>query len=265
MLRGTFQPDKLTGERYFRWRGGDVSRLEALADAVFALALTLLVVRLEVPRTFAEVEYAFLHAPVYLACFAVFLWVWYCHHQFHRRYGLEDPLTVALDGAILFVVLMFALPLRFVAELLYAQIFHGDVLVRGVDGEVARDASGVAVPMADSSVSDTLMVLYAGGFVLVFGLLLVQTWRGSRRADVLALDRVERMVTRATMRMHTATVAIGALSLGSVLLGLPGPVAGFAFFLLGPVHGALGAIQGRAIHRTAVEDGILEGGAARPA
>ena len=258
MLRGTFQPDKLTGERYFRWRGGDVSRLEALADAVFALALTLLVVRLEVPRTFAEVEYAFLHAPVYLACFAVFLWVWYCHHQFHRRYGLEDPLTVALDGAILFVVLLFALPLRFVAELLYGQIFHGDIDVRGFDGEVARDAAGASIRMIGESDGDALMLLYAGGFVLVFALILAQTWRASRRADVLALDRVESMVTRGTMRMHGATVAIGALSLASIALGLPGPVAGFAFFLLGPAHGILGATQGRAIHRAATEDGITE-------
>jgi len=258
MLRGTFQPDKLTGERYFRWRGGDVSRLEALADAVFALALTLLVVRLEVPRTFAEVEYAFLRAPVYLACFAVFLWVWYCHHQFHRRYGLEDPLTVAIDGAILFVVLMFALPLRFVAELVYGQFFHGDVAVRGFDGVMERDATGEPIPMIGGSSGSTLMILYAGGFVLVFALLLAQTWRASRRADALALDRVERMVTRATMRMHGATVAIGTLSLASVALGVHGSAAGFAFFLLGPAHGILGTLQGRAIHRAATEDGITE-------
>jgi len=34
------------GETDFRWRGGGVSRIEALSDAVFALALTLIVVSL---------------------------------------------------------------------------------------------------------------------------------------------------------------------------------------------------------------------------
>jgi hypothetical protein len=29
----------LRGERHFEWRGGDVSRVEALSDAVFAFAL----------------------------------------------------------------------------------------------------------------------------------------------------------------------------------------------------------------------------------
>ena len=36
-------------EKNFRWRGGQVSRIEAFADAVFALSLTLLVVSADVP------------------------------------------------------------------------------------------------------------------------------------------------------------------------------------------------------------------------
>ncbi len=36
------------------WRSHEVSRIEALSDAVFAFAVTLLVVSLEVPATFAE-------------------------------------------------------------------------------------------------------------------------------------------------------------------------------------------------------------------
>ena len=35
----------------FRWRGNEISRIEGLSDAVFAFAVTLLVVSLEVPKT----------------------------------------------------------------------------------------------------------------------------------------------------------------------------------------------------------------------
>ena len=39
-------------EQYFRWRGNEISRVEGFTDAVFAFAVTLLVVALEVPHTF---------------------------------------------------------------------------------------------------------------------------------------------------------------------------------------------------------------------
>ena len=44
--------------RGFRWRGTEVSRLEALSDAVFGFAITLLVVSLEPPRTFDQLMQA---------------------------------------------------------------------------------------------------------------------------------------------------------------------------------------------------------------
>ena len=36
----------------FRWRGQEITRIEGLSDAVFAFAITLLVVSVEVPKTF---------------------------------------------------------------------------------------------------------------------------------------------------------------------------------------------------------------------
>jgi hypothetical protein len=54
MFRKHLSKDSLFGEKDFRWRGGEISRLESLVDAVFAIAVTLLIVSREVPSSFYD-------------------------------------------------------------------------------------------------------------------------------------------------------------------------------------------------------------------
>ena len=256
MTRGIFRPDGTSGERFFRWRGGDVSRLEGLADAVFALALTLLVVRLEVPQTFDEVRTALLRAPVYLACFALFLWTWFCHYQFHRRYGLDDALTVTLDGAILFVVLMFALPLRFVADTILNSIQYGQPIVLDRAGQPVLGPSGEPLLALATEDGSFLMFAYSGGFALVFALFAIQTWNAFARRERLQLDALEVAVTRHTILAHTASAVVGLLAL--VVTAVGSSLGGVVFFLMGPVHGVLGYLRGKRLTELAQREGVID-------
>ncbi len=54
MVDPNLLPQSLRGERHFRWRGGEVSRIEGLSDPVFALSLTLLVVAADRPLNLAQ-------------------------------------------------------------------------------------------------------------------------------------------------------------------------------------------------------------------
>src|SRR5258708_38288637 len=90
--------DKGIGDnKKFRWRGGDVSRLEGLSDAVFGFAITLLVVSLEVPKTFDELALAMRGFVGFAVCFALLALVWYDHYMFFRQYGLKDTITGVLN------------------------------------------------------------------------------------------------------------------------------------------------------------------------
>ncbi len=91
----------------FRRRSHDISRIEAFSDVVFGFSLTLLVVSLEVPHTFGELMADMRGFVPFAVCFGLLAQVWWLHHNFFRRYGLDDATTATLNFVLLFVVLLF--------------------------------------------------------------------------------------------------------------------------------------------------------------
>ncbi len=83
------------GEEGFSWRGEEVSRIESFSDAVFAFAVTLLVVSLEVPKTFDELISTMRGFFAFAICFWPLLAAWFEHYKFFRRYGTSDSYTMA--------------------------------------------------------------------------------------------------------------------------------------------------------------------------
>src|SRR5215211_8023580 len=99
----------------FRLRGlGEVSRVEALSDGVIAFAITLLVVSLELPRTFDELLVPMRGFLAFAITFAMLFHVWLVQYKFFRRYGLSDNFTIWMTALLLFVVLFYVYPLKFV-------------------------------------------------------------------------------------------------------------------------------------------------------
>ena len=108
----------LDGERrYFRWRGEGVSRVENFSDAVFAFALTLLVVSTEVPHSYAALMTVLSGFPAFALSFLLLVAIWYNHYLYFRRYGLHDTTTIALNNGLLLVVLFCIYPLKFICLL----------------------------------------------------------------------------------------------------------------------------------------------------
>ena len=91
----------------------DVTRIEAFSDAVFGFAITLLVVSLEVPNSFDELLQVMKGLPVFAVTFAILLLMWQEHHDLFKRFPSSDGLTIWLNGGLLFVVLSYIYPLKF--------------------------------------------------------------------------------------------------------------------------------------------------------
>src|ERR1700730_6532625 len=127
-VQGTAAPrPTIFPEKYFCWRAGEITRLEAFCDVVFGFAITLLVVSLEVPHTYAELMADMRGFLPFAACFAQLALIWRTHYKFSRRYGLEDPYTVFLNVVFLFLVFFYFYPLKFVFPLVFAPLTGASV------------------------------------------------------------------------------------------------------------------------------------------
>jgi uncharacterized membrane protein len=185
----------LLPEKYFRWRAGEITRLEGFCDVVFGFALTLLVVSLEVPHTYGELMAVMRGFLAFGACFAQLVLIWRSHYKFSRRYGLEDPYTVFLNVVLLFLVLFYVYPLKFVFSTLFAEVMGTDI----PGGLGFHEAS-------------VLMRIYGIGFTGVFTLFVLLYARAYTLRQELQLNLVEVYETRLALQENGLLSAIGIIS-----------------------------------------------------
>ncbi|HEX7150995.1 MAG TPA: TMEM175 family protein [Thermoanaerobaculia bacterium] len=207
-----------------RTRATEVSRVEAFSDVVFGFALTLIVISLEVPRTFAELAEAMRGFVAFTICFAILVWIWHAHYTFFRRFGLQDSYTIVLNTVLLFLVLFYIYPLKFLFSLLTGGLAKG------------------AVTRGDMI---TLMVIYGVGFAGLFTVFSLLYLHAYKQREALELSELELAFTRKYMLMYVGYVGIGLLST-LLALTLPGRLiafSGLSYFLIGPVSALVWTIR----------------------
>ena len=192
-------------EELFRWRGNEVSRVEGFTDAVFAFAVTLLVVALEVPRTYDGLLDVVRGLPAFVICFALLMTFWSAHYKYHRRYGLEDGVTRTITMAILVLVLFYVYPLKFLFTMVTVHLFGLDM----------HDA-----PSLESLEQVRMLyVIYGLGFAgawSLFGLLYLYALRARER---LGLSPGEIVLTYGSLVENGVYVAVCLLSVALALFG----------------------------------------------
>lgn len=220
------------------WRSHEVARIEALSDAVFAFAVTLLIVALEVPETFTEL-WEKMHGFVAFAIgFAILFHVWYSQHSFFRRFGLQDTWTIVLNGVLLFLILFYVYPLKFLFTLLVSEFTGGKGIVHLKDGQL--------VPMLENSEqARTMMMIYGAGFASVFGIFVLLYFHVMQRKEQLNLSPQEQFDTQESLEQNAIMVLIGLLSTAIVALTGNTNMAGLTYILIGPAITLQRTLRGR--------------------
>jgi uncharacterized membrane protein len=173
----------------FRLRGQEVTRLESFSDAVFGFALTLLVVSLDVPKTFTDLVTTMRGFPAFALCFLFLALIWNGHYKYCRRYGMDDGTSRFLTCVMLFLVLFYVYPLKFLFNISITAMLFG----------------GSAQPlMMTRSQFSTLLVIYGLGFAAVYFSMNLLYLHAYRKREVLQLNELEKFDTRyQIMRLST--------------------------------------------------------------
>lgn len=221
--------EQLDHDPHFRWRGGEVTRIENLSDIVFAIALGMLVSASEVPQNWSQLNAHLVNIiPVALG-FILMLAVWNAHFTFFRRYGVGDKWIIAVNAALLLVILYIAYPLRFMFDSLFAYVqgaLGGDWSRMGELGLTGETASKNAAK---------LTAYFTIGYSVLFSLVLAMYSHAMKRASVLNLNSSERVITRRSIWLFRVEVLLGVSATIGALFTPIGPFSAFILTLNWPL------------------------------
>ncbi|MFI5161611.1 MAG: TMEM175 family protein [Sphingobacteriales bacterium] len=204
-----------------RWRSHEPTRLETFSDAVFAFAVTLIIVSLEVPKSFDELFETMKGFVAFGACFGILFLIWNSQNIFFRRFGIVDAYTTALNGILLFVVLSYTYPLKFLFTLLFS-------------GDNTYLSHGVKLSMIRMDQVPTLFYIYNTGYIIIYLLFYLMYKHAQSHAEKLELTSYELFETRSMMYINLLNVLIGAIAI-VVTFVLPDNLdgaSGYTYFLI---------------------------------
>lgn len=227
MIREAFSKHYLGMNKEFRFRGEEPGRLENFSDAVFALAITLLLISTNAPANFEQIKRFVWELLPFCICIVLILLIWHEHFVFYYRYGLRNTKMVMLNTLFLIIVLFYVYPLKFLWKYLLlmplARILNQQSLSIELAGMIKNQDVG------------PLMIIYGVGAASIFLVLMFMYRYALRNANLLQLNRIEIFDTRVKM---TTNLLMGIVPLLSVILAVifinhpfVGGISGLVYFL----------------------------------
>jgi uncharacterized membrane protein len=203
MIRKFLSTSHDKGEGIARKRDFEIQRIETFSDGVFAFAVTLLIVSLEVPKSFEDLLVSMRGFFAFGISFTVLVSIWTEQHRFFRNYGMEDGWTIALNGALLFIVLFYTYPLKFLFTLIFSDQIYGP------------DKSPLKITVHQMP---TLMLIYAVGFITIYTLFFLMYFSAYKKSNKLGFTPVEKFDCKTNMFKELIMICTGFCSLLFALL-----------------------------------------------
>src|SRR5438105_12628239 len=138
--------------------------------------------------------------------FTLLFIVWFNQYKFFRRYGLQDTATVVLNGALLFVVLFYVYPLKFLFTFLVDKVIGGH-------GEVRLPNGNVEAMLEREAQMGTLMLIFGAGYLAVFLVFVALYLHAYSKRATLDLNSIEIFDTRQSIQEMTINCLVALFSM----------------------------------------------------
>ena len=242
MIRKHIFKDKAQ-PRSIRWRLHEPTRLEAFSDAVFAFALTLVVIALEVPETFEALLHLMRGFAGFAICFVLVVLIWHEQYAFFRRFGLQDTRTHVYNLMLLFMVILLVYPLKF--------LFYS--FVEGFTNERFKSINEIC----------ELMIIYGVCYFIIYVLFLLMYLHALKKKEEIALSRLEQYNTRTYMYTYIGRLIVIIFSLFLAIYGIDRGgswsfYSGVSYSLFGLAIGVVQARRGKKIKHLFSQEEIDE-------
>ncbi|MEQ9120574.1 TMEM175 family protein [Fulvivirga sp.] len=235
MVRQKLKASPLGINPEFKNRGEEQTRIETFSDAVFALAVTLLVLSSTVPTTYDQLLESFVNIIPFGICITLLMMIWFQHYIFFIRYGFKDLKIVVINSFLLFLVLTYIYPLKFLFQMLvhlYIALIAGD--------QAALDLIFTDVIQPDQMTS--LMVIYGLGAAAVFSTLGIMYVLAYKRRDDLKLTVLEVFHTKTNIYYNFLMAAVPLISVFFALVS-NAFIAGISYWLYGLIMPLFGYLR----------------------
>lgn len=206
-----------------KYRGTVASRVDNLTDAVFGIAITLLIFNLTNPNSFDDLVGFAKTLPAFLLSIAFLLLIWNEHFRFSEVYTLNDTPLIMLNTLFLALIIFFVYPLRFLALLLTNLVFQANI-----DISIALDQMHF------------LMIFYGLAIFALYFVLFLFYGRAMQRKEELELNDFEIFHTRWHKKRMIIMFSVPLLSVGLTIgfsffhYGLAGFAGGMVYWLFWP-------------------------------
>jgi hypothetical protein len=202
-------------------RNLEIQRIETFSDGVFAFAVTLLIVSLDVPKSYDDLLVSMRGFFAFGISFLILLLIWSEQHRFFRNYGMDDGWTIALNGCLLFLVLFYTYPLKFLFTLVFSDTIYGP-------HKSPLKMTSQQMP--------SLMIIYALGFIAIYFLFFLMYLRAWMNSQSLGLTKLEIFDCKSNMYKELILVSTG---IGSLLIAMSfsedkASIAGPFYMVAGP-------------------------------